>query len=291
MTPPPTGKRSGGSGNANHGSDIVSLAHTVSACYNTTVKKRQGRQGTSMDTITQLIAEGKGKRLYATENPDEAVVYCRDETFAFHGLKRGRIIGKGEINNLICEYMFTLLTEKGVPNHFIRRVDNRCSLVKRVEIIPVSVKVRNIVAGSLARRMGYPDGTRLKNTVVEYCLKDPELEDPLVNLTHITAMELATREEIALMEDMSLRVNDILKECLREISIELIDFKLEFGRFHGKVLLADEVSPDTCRFWDARTHEPLDLDRFRHDLGDVEEAYRDVLHRLTGYVLKNSEEE
>ena len=127
--------------------------------------------------------------------------------------------------------------------------------------------------------------------MVEYCLKDPELEDPLVNLTHITAMEIATAEEMHRMEEMSLRVNDILSECMREINIELIDFKLEFGRFHGEILLADEVSPDTCRFWDARTHEPLDIDRFRHDLGDVEEAYREVLHRLTGNVLKNTEEE
>lgn len=244
-----------------------------------------------MDQITELIAEGKGKRLYATENPDEAVVYYRDETFAFHGLKRGRIIGKGEINNLICEYMFTLLKDKGVPNHFIRRIDNRCSLVKRVEIIPVTVKVRNIVAGSLARRIGYPDGTKLKNTVVEHCLKDPELEDPLVNLTHITAMGLATPEEIEIMSHYALRVNEILCECMREINIELIDFKLEFGRFHGEILLADEVSPDTCRFWDARTHEPLDLDCFRHDLGNVEEAYQEVLHRLTGNVLKNGEED
>ena len=178
-----------------------------------------------------------------------------------------------------------------MPNHFIRRIDNRCSLIKRVEIIPVTIKVRNIVAGSLAKRIGYPDGTRLKNTVVEYCLKDPELEDPLVNLTHITAMDIATAEEMHRMEEMSLRVNDILSECMREINIELIDFKLEFGRFHGEILLADEVSPDTCRFWDARTHEPLDIDRFRHDLGDVEEAYREVLHRLTGNVLKNTEEE
>ena len=183
-----------------------------------------------MDQITELIAEGKGKRLYATENPDEAVVYYRDETFAFHGLKRGRIIGKGEINNLICEYMFTLLKDKGVPNHFIRRIDNRCSLVKRVEIIPVTVKVRNIVAGSLAKRIGYPDGTKLKNTVVEHCLKDPELEDPLVNLTHITAMGLATPEEIEIMSHYALRVNEILCECMREINIELIDFKLEFVR-------------------------------------------------------------
>ena len=244
-----------------------------------------------MNNITTMIAEGKGKRLYATENPDEAVVYYRDETFAFHGLKRGRIIGKGEINNLICEYMFTLLTQKGVPNHFIRRIDNRCSLVKRVEIIPFTVTVRNIAAGSLARRIGYPDGTRLRNAVIEYNLKDLELEDPLVNLTHITAMGLATPEEVARMDFLSRRVNEIVSECMREINIELIDFKLEFGRYKGEILLADEVSPDNCRFWDIATHEPMDLDRFRHDLGDVAEAYRDVLHRLTGNVLKNNEEE
>ena len=244
-----------------------------------------------MNNITTMIAEGKGKRLYATENPDEAVVYYRDETYAFHGLKRGRIIGKGEINNLICEYMFTLLTEKGVPNHFIRRIDNRCSLVKRVEIIPFTVTVRNIAAGSLARRIGYPDGTKLRNTVIEYNLKDPELDDSLVNLTHITAMGLAEPEEVAQMEALSRRVNEIVTECMREINIELIDFKLEFGRYKGQILLADEVSPDNCRFWDIATHEPMDLDRFRHDLGDVAEAYRDILHRLTGNVLKNTEEE
>ncbi len=243
-----------------------------------------------MSNITDLIAEGKGKRLYATKNPEEAVIYYRDEAFAFHGLKRGRIIGKGEINNLICEYMFQMLTEKGVPNHFIRRIDDRCSLVKRVEIIPVVIKVRNIVAGSLIQRTGYPAGTRLKNTVVEYCLKDADLEDPLLNATHVTAMSLATLDELHRMEELSLKVNECLTECLGDIQIELIDFRLEFGRFQGEILLADEVSPDSCRFWDARTHEPLDIDRFRHDLGDVEEAYREVLHRLTGDVLKASEE-
>ena len=244
-----------------------------------------------MSNITSMIYEGRGKRLYATENPEEAVVYYRDETFAFHGLKRGRIIGKGEINNLICEYMFTLLTEKGVPNHFIRRIDNRCSLVKRVEIIPFTVTVRNIAAGSLSKRIGCPDGTRLRNVVIEYNLKDPEQEYPMVNLTHITALDLATPDEVAEMERLSRRVNDIVKECMKEINIELIDFKLEFGRCNGQILLADEVSPDTCRFWDASTHEPMDLDRFRHDLGDVAEAYQDILHRLTGNVLKNTEED
>ena len=244
-----------------------------------------------MTKITELLTEGKGKRLYATENPDEAVVYYKDEAMAFHGLKRGRIIGKGEINNRICENLFTILAEQGVPNSFIRRIDDRSSLVRRVEIIPVVVKVRNIVAGSLARRTGYPEGTRLKNTVIEYCLKDSDLDDPLVNLTHITAMALATAEEIRTMENIAVRVNEILTEVLREINIELIDFKLEFGRFHGSILLSDEISPDTCRFWDASTHEPLDIDRFRRDLGDVEDAYRDVLHRLTGYVYQNREED
>ena len=244
-----------------------------------------------MTNITDTITEGKGKRIYATENPDEAVVYYKDEAIAFHGLKRGRIIGKGEINNRICEYLFTLLAQQGVPNHFIRRLDERSSLVRRVEIVPVVVKVRNIVAGSLARRTGYPEGTRLRNTVIEYCLKDTELDDPLVNLTHITAMGLATADEIHLMEEIAFRVNGILTEVLRDINIELIDFKLEFGRFHGEVLLSDEISPDTCRFWDASTHEPLDIDRFRRGLGDVEDAYREVLHRLTGYVYKYSEED
>ncbi len=243
-----------------------------------------------MTNIGQTIIEGKGKRVYATENPDEAVVYYKDEAMAFHGLKRGRIVGKGEINNRICEHLFTLLTKNGVPNHFIRRIDDRSSLVKRVTIFPVVIKVRNIVAGSLARRTGYPEGTHLKNTVIEYCLKDAELDDPLVNLTHITAMGLATAEEIRRMEEIALRVNEILTGELADINIELIDFKLEFGRFHGEVLLADEISPDTCRFWDASTHEPLDIDRFRHDMGDVEDAYREVLHRLTGYVFQSNEE-
>ncbi len=244
-----------------------------------------------MINITEIITEGKGKRVYATERADEAIVYYKDEAIAFHGLKRGRIIGKGEINNRICEYLFTLLAQQGVPNHFIRRLDERSSLVKRVEIVPVVVKVRNIVAGSLARRISYPEGTRLRNTVIEYCLKDTEQDDPLVNLTHISAMRLATAEEMRQMEQTAIRVNEILIEVLKEISIELIDFKMQFGRFHGEIIVSDEISPDTCRFWDASTHEPLDIDRFRRDLGDAEGAYREVLHRLTGYVYKSSEED
>ena len=164
----------------------------------------------------------------------------------------------------------------------MRKLDGRQSLVRRVEIIPVALKVRNIVAGSLSRRIGYPEGTRLTNTVLEFNLKDEELENPMVNYSHITAMGLATREELNEMCSMGLRVNEILAAHMKDISIELIDFKLEFGRYQGQLLVADEISPDTCRFWDARTHEPLDIDRFRRDLGNVEQAYQEVLRRLMG---------
>lgn len=233
--------------------------------------------------IGGLLKEGKGKRLYATNDPDTCVVYFKDEAMAFHGLKRGRILGKGEVNNAVCKHIFEMLTEKGVENHFIRQLDARQSLVKRVEIVPFAVKVRNIVAGSLARRIGYPIGTKLDTTVLECVLRSAEDgDDPLVNTTHILAMKLATEEEVAQMLAMARRVNEVLVAYMREINIEVIDFKLEFGRYHGKIILADEITPDTARFWDARTHEPLDIDRFRRDLGNVEQAYQEVLHRMMG---------
>lgn len=230
----------------------------------------------------KLLTEGKGKRLYATEDPDKAIVYFKDEAMAYHGLKRGRILGKGEINNAICKHIFELLASQGVENHFIERLDARQSLVKRVEMIPLEVKVRNIVAGSLARRIGLPVGTRLPDAVLEFVLKNEELENPLVNFTHILALKLATREELDEIHRIALEVNRILANYMREIQIELIDFKLEFGRYHGKLLVADEISPDTSRFWDSATHEPLDIDRFRRDLGNVEQAYQEVLHRMMG---------
>lgn len=230
----------------------------------------------------ELLIEGKSKRVYATDDPQTAIVYFKDEAMAFHGLKRGRILGKGEVNNAVCEHIFTLLAEHGVENHFIRRLDARQSLVKRVEMIPVAVKVRNRVAGSLARRIGYPIGTPMMPPVVEYSLRDDELDNPLINFTHIEAMHLATHEEMAQINRTALRVNEILTDFMREIDVELIDFKLEFGRFDGRVLVADEISPDTSRFWDARTHEPLDIDRFRRDLGNVEQAYQELLHRMMG---------
>lgn len=230
----------------------------------------------------ELLTEGKGKRIYATEDPDKAIVYFKDEAMAYHGLKRGRILGKGEINNAICKHIFELLAAHGVENHFIQQLDARQSLVKRVEILPLEIKVRNIVAGSLSRRIGYPVGTRLSSTVLEFVLKNDELENPLVNFSHILAMGLATRAELEEISRISLEVNRILANYMREIQIELIDFKLEFGRYHGKLLVADEISPDTSRFWDSATHEPLDIDRFRRDLGNVEQAYQEVLHRMMG---------
>ena len=230
----------------------------------------------------ELLTEGKGKRVYATEDPDKAIVYFKDEAMAFHGLKRGRILGKGEINNAICKHIFQLLAAQGVENHFLEQLDARQSLVKRVEMIPLQIKVRNIVAGSLARRIDLPVGTRLPVTVLEFVYKNDEQDNPLVNFTHILAMGLATREELDEISRIAQQVNSILANYMREIHIELIDFKLEFGRYHGRLLVADEITPDTSRFWDSATHEPLDIDRFRRDLGNVEQAYQEVLHRMMG---------
>lgn len=244
--------------------------------------KRTERERTMMLETGKLLTEGKGKRVYATEDPTKAIVYFKDEAMAFHGLKRGRILGKGEVNNAVCRHIFELLTENGVENHYLKQLDGRQSLVRRVEIIPVAVKVRNRVAGSLARRIGYPIGTPLDPTIIECTLKDDELENPLINFTHIQAMKLATREEMEFICETALKVNDILTAYMRDISVELIDFKLEFGRYDGRILVADEISPDTARFWDARTHEPLDIDRFRRDLGNVEQAYQELLHRMMG---------
>ena len=235
-----------------------------------------------MAEVGELLTEGKGKRVYATEDPETAIVYFKDEAMAFHGLKRGRILGKGEVNNAVCRHIYELLERHGVKTHFLRQLDGRQSLVKRVEIIPVCVKVRNRVAGGLAQRINLPTGMRLNPTVIEFCLKNEELEDPLVNATHVRALGLATAEELDFISETAARVNGILTDFLAEIGIELIDFKMEFGRYHGEILVADEISPDTARFWDARTHEPLDIDRFRRDLGNVEQAYQEVLHRMMG---------
>ena len=235
-----------------------------------------------MVEMGKLLTEGKGKRVYATNEPDKAIVYFKDEAMAFHGLKRGRILGKGEVNNAVSRQFFQLLTKNGIENHYLEQVDSRHSLVRRVEIIPVAVKVRNRAAGSLAGRYGLTVGEKMEPTVVEFCLKDDYLDNPLVNSTHIQALKIATEEEIRQIVQTALKVNDILTEYMKEINIEVVDFKLEFGRFEGRILVADEISPDTARFWDARTHEPLDIDRFRRDLGNVEQAYQELLHRMMG---------
>ena len=236
-----------------------------------------------MPEIRELIREGKGKRVYATEDPELAVVYFKDEAMAFHGLKRGRILGKGEINNAICQHLFTLLKENGVENHFVRTLDPRQSLVLRCDMMCFAVKVRNRVAGGMHTRTGLPVGMKLDIPVIEFVLKDGDIDvDTLVNHTHLLAMKAATMDEIEEVRRLSKRVNEILTAYMSEINIELIDFKIEFGRFKGKILLADEISPDTARFWDSSTHEPLDIDRFKRDLGDVKEAYQEVLHRMMG---------
>ena len=236
-----------------------------------------------MPEIRELLLEGKGKRVYATDDPELAVVYFKDEAMAYHGLKRGRILGKGEINNAICKHLFTLLADQGVENHFVRQLDARQSLVLRCEMMPFAVKIRNRVAGGMHVRTGLPVGMKLEQPVIEFVLKDSEMDvDALVNHTHLLAMKAATLEEIETIRAQSKRINDILSAYMSEINIELIDFRIEFGRYRGKVLLADEISPDTARFWDSSTHEPLDIDRFRRDLGDVKEAYQEVLHRMMG---------
>lgn len=231
--------------------------------------------------LGKLFSEGKGKKLYETDDPSLAIICYKDDMRAYNGLKRGRAEGKGELNNHISARLFTLLAENGVPNHFVKELEGAYSLIRRLEMIPLGVKVRNFVAGSLGVRLGLPEGTRLQNTVVEYCYKNQELDNPLVNITHITALGIATMEEVDQMSQMALQVNDILQEKFRQVGVELVDFKLEFGRRgEGIVMLADEVDPDTCRFWDAKTHESLDIDLFRRNLGNVEEGYREILRRL-----------
>lgn len=232
--------------------------------------------------MQQPIYEGKAKKIYRTDKMDELLVYYKDDATALNGVKKGTIGNKGVLNNKISAFFFNLLTQHGIPHHFIRLINDREMIVKSLKIIPVEVVVRNIAAGSLAKRIGWEEGTKMPLTVVELYYKNDDLGDPLINQYHIRAMELATDEQVQAMEGMALKINEILAEYLQAKKIELIDFKLEFGVYQGQVLLGDEISPDTCRFWDSETGQKLDKDRFRRDLGDVEEAYKEVLRRLTG---------
>lgn len=230
----------------------------------------------------QQMYEGKAKKVFATSDPDIVLVSYKDDATAFNGLKKGQIAGKGVVNNRVTNFLMQMLEKEGVPTHYVEELSPTDTLVKRVSIVPLEVIVRNIAAGSLAKRIGVPEGTPMKSTVLEFSYKDDALGDPMVNDYHIYAMEWATKEELDTIKNMALKINDVLRAYLKQSDIDLIDFKLEFGKFHGKIILADEISPDTCRFWDSVTHEKLDKDRFRRDMGGVEEAYQEVIRRLMG---------
>ncbi|MBT9166964.1 MAG: Phosphoribosylaminoimidazole-succinocarboxamide synthase [Syntrophomonadaceae bacterium] len=230
----------------------------------------------------QLLYEGKTKRVYATADPDLVIVDYKDDATAFNGLKKGQIQNKGVLNNKIASYFFELLAAKGIVSHYVRRLSEREMLVKKLEILKVEVVVRNIAAGSLAKRLGLEEGTSLRRPVLELYYKDDELQDPMINEYHLYALGIATEEQVRELAAAALKINEILTASLQELQLLLVDFKLEFGLFHGSLLLGDEISPDTCRFWDAGTREKLDKDRFRRDLGGVEEAYEEILRRLTG---------
>ncbi len=231
---------------------------------------------------TELMYEGKAKKVFATDDPKYVIVEYKDDATAFNGLKKGTITGKGIVNNRMSNHMFKLLEEAGIPTHFVEELSERRSVVKRVEIVPVEVIVRNVAAGSLAKRLGLEEGTQLKSTVLEYCYKNDELGDPMINDYHIAAIGIATKEEMAEIARLSLAVNDFMLPYFKQMNVDLIDFKLEFGRYDGKIILADEISPDTCRFWDSTTHEKLDKDRFRRDMGGVEDAYAEMMRRVLG---------
>lgn len=230
----------------------------------------------------EQVYEGKAKKVFKTDDPEKFIVDYKDDATAGNGAKKGTIHDKGIINNRVTNHLMKLLEKQGVPTHLVEEISDRETIVKKVSIIPLEVIVRNIAAGSLSKRLGLPEGTKLNKTVLEYCYKDDALGDPMINDYHIFAMELATKEELDKIAGISFKVNKKLSDYLKDLNIELIDFKLEFGRAKGEVILADEISPDTCRFWDTNTQEKLDKDRFRRDLGDVEGAYREVLNRLLG---------
>ena len=231
---------------------------------------------------TEQIYEGKAKKVFATDVPGIVIVDYKDDATAFNGLKKGTIAGKGVVNNKVSNHFFRLLESKGIPTHYVEQLSDRETAVKRVEILPVEVIIRNRAAGSFSKRMGVVEGTALACPILEYSYKNDELGDPFINSYYIRALNIATDAEMEQVKDYSFRINDILKSYLDELGIELIDFKLEFGRCDGKVILADEISPDTCRYWDKATGKKLDKDRFRRDLGDVEEAYREIIRRLMG---------
>ncbi len=230
----------------------------------------------------EKLYEGKAKIIYATDEPDKVIMYFKDSATAFDAVKKAQIEGKGIINNTIASFFFELLKEKGIPTHYIKKLSDREMLTYKVEIIPVEVVVRNLAAGSIVKRLGIPERTPFDPPLVEFYLKNDELHDPIICEQHIYAMKLAKPEEVKKMKELALKINDILKEFMDKHGIILVDFKLEFGRKDGEIVLADEISPDTCRLWDKETGEKLDKDRFRFDLGDLMEGYEKVLKKLKG---------
>ena len=235
-----------------------------------------------MENKEQLY-DGKAKKVFATDDPNLVIVDYKDDATAFNGLKKGSIAGKGVINNVMSNHMFQLLEKQGVPTHFVEQLSERETLVKKVSIVPLEVIIRNISAGSFAKRFGVEEGIVFDEPTIEFSYKNDDLGDPLMNAYHAVALKAATREEIETIKSMAFKVNEVMKQYFDSLNVILVDFKLEFGKTaDGKIVLADEISPDTCRLWDKTTKEKLDKDRFRRDLGGVEEAYQEIMKRVMG---------
>ena len=228
---------------------------------------------------TQLY-EGKAKKVYLTDDPDVLIVDYKDDATAFNGEKKGTIVGKGAINNRMSNYLFKQLEKEGIPTHLIEELSDRETAVKKVSIVPLEVIVRNVSAGSFSKRLGVPEGTEFTEPTIEFSYKNDELGDPLINEYFARALNLGSWDEIETIKKYAFKINEVLKEFFLAAELRLIDFKIEFGRYHGTIILADEISPDTCRLWDVHTNEKLDKDRFRRDLGNVEEAYQEVMKRI-----------
>lgn len=228
----------------------------------------------------EQLYEGKAKKVFLTDDNDILIVSYKDDATAFNGLKKGTIVGKGAINNRMTNHLFQIIQENGVPTHYIQELNDTETAVRRVEIVPLEVIVRNVAAGSFSKRLGILEGQELSTPTIEFSYKNDELGDPLINSYFARALNLATESEIETIKDYAFKVNEILKAEFLKAGLKLIDFKIEFGRFHGKIILADEISPDTCRLWDVESNEKMDKDRFRRDLGNVEEAYINVAKRL-----------
>ena len=230
----------------------------------------------------EMLYEGKAKQIYASDNSDEVVIYYKDDATAFNGVKKASINNKGTLNNQITTLLFIYLQECGIPTHFIKQISEREQLCKKIEIIPLEVIIRNYVAGSMAKRLNIPEGTKPSNVIMELSYKDDSLNDPLINSDHAVALGVVSYEQLDVMEGLARKINELLMLLFSEVDITLVDFKIEFGLDQdGNIVLADEISPDTCRLWDKTTNEKLDKDRFRRDLGEVEDAYQEILKRLS----------